>query len=127
MNLVKTYLDKDQYGGIGLFAAEFIAKGTNVWVQDDLDHVFSYEEMEQLPEPRKEEVLKFAYTEKGKYILCTDNARFYNHSFNPNVETIGQYEVAKIDIKVGEEMTCNYFKINDDYSRPIFEELKKQN
>lgn len=123
MNLVKTYIDKSNISGIGLFADEFIAKGTKVWHLDELDLIISYEKFEFLSEIEKEFIIKYAYTEKGNYILCSDNARFYNHSFNPNVESVGQYEVAKIDIQKGEEMTCDYFKINDDQSREIFKLL----
>lgn len=124
MMLVKTYLDKSSIEGTGLFAKEFIPAGTKVWHLDDEDEMFSYDEVEKLPDNKKEEVLKYSYCWKGKYILCAGNGRFFNHSFTPNTETDGEYEIAKFDIQAGEEMTCNYFHINDDYSRPIFTHLK---
>lgn len=123
MNLVKTYIDKSPIEGIGLFASEFIKEGTKVWVLNEFDKIFTYSEIKHLPSVFKEHVLKYAYTEDGNYILCGDNAIFYNHSKTPNVWSIGQFEIAKKDIQIGEEMTCDYFKINDDHSRDIFKLL----
>lgn len=125
MNLVKTYIDKSPIEGIGLFAAEFIPKGTVVWAMTENERFFTYDEVEKLDQPFKDHVLKYGYTENGKYILCCDTSIFYNHSANPNVVSDGEFEVSAKDIHEGEELTCNYFSINDDHSREIFKYLEK--
>lgn len=125
MLLIKNHIGISNISGIGLFSSEFIPKGSIIWQLDKLDQVFSYNEVEKLLDIHKEYILKYSYTEKGNYILCSDNAKYFNHSFNPNVETIDLYEISKRDIKIGEELTCDYFKINDDHSRPIFKQLQK--
>lgn len=124
MNTVKTYLEKSSIQGIGLFAAELIEKGTIVWELTQIDRVFTYAEVERMKQPYKDHVLKYGYTSKGKYILCGDNGIFYNHSNSPNTESLGEFEIANRDIQIGEELTCDYFKINDDHSREIFRLLK---
>jgi hypothetical protein len=45
-----------------------------------------------------------------KYIYCSDNAKYFNHSETPNIKDspAGQFSVAIRDIKAGEELTCNY-------------------
>ena len=42
MLLVKTYLDRSPIHGLGVFAAEFIRKGTRVWrFVESFDRVYS--------------------------------------------------------------------------------------
>lgn len=120
MLLVKTKIAPSKIAGIGLFADEHIPKGTLTWkFVPGFDLRFTKEELEKLPEIAQDFAKKYAYLSKdtGYYILCTDNARFYNHSDNPNtgrVElkgTLGEGgDIAIRDIKKGEEMTYNYWK-----------------
>lgn len=52
------------------------------------------------------------YKSKDKYILCTDDARFINHSKTPNTHGYygkkGDLTIATFDIKKGEELTEDY-------------------
>ena len=48
MNQIKTYIDRSGIEGIGLFAGEFIPKGTLIWKPSGLDQVFSKEQLENL-------------------------------------------------------------------------------
>jgi hypothetical protein len=42
-------------------------------------------------------------------VLCGDNAKFMNHSFEPNCDDVdGPYTVTKRDIATDEELTCDY-------------------
>jgi SET domain-containing protein len=47
-------------------------------------------------------------------VLCADNARFMNHADEPNTTrvhidgAIEDDDIATRDIRVGEEMTCDY-------------------
>jgi hypothetical protein len=46
----------------------------------------------------------------GLYVLCTDDARFYNHSDDPNTGpgASNDFDIAYRDIEVGEEILCDY-------------------
>jgi hypothetical protein len=49
----------------------------------------------------------------GKYVLCFDDGRFFNHSDSPNVidgltPDTAQSSIAVRDIFPGEELTCDY-------------------
>ncbi len=62
MLLIKTYLDtrKILHAGIGLFAGEFIPKGTIVWKFDEgIDMLFTDEEFSNAPETKKEQIIKY--------------------------------------------------------------------
>ena len=132
MILVKSKLDKSNIHGTGLFAEEFIAKGALVWKFDEkFDLVLTKEEVDQLSPAAKEQFLNYAYIGKksGKYILCSDDSRFFNHSLTPNVKCEVPENpdseddlvcIAVQDIKVGEELTCDYREFDDDPSDVVF-------
>ena len=100
--------------GYGVVATEFIPAGTITWVLDRLDREFSPAQMESL-EPLYQAILD-TYTfrdNKGRFILCWDNARYVNHSFNSNcLTTAYDFEVAIRDIHVGEQLTDDYGYLN---------------
>lgn len=113
MICVKTKLDKSDIAGIGLFADELIPQGTIVWKFEPLiDILLSKEEIGQLTKASQDQFYNYAYLDKkrGKYLLCGDDARFFNHSENPNChdEMLSDVTVASRDIQHGEEITCNY-------------------
>jgi SET domain-containing protein len=106
---VKTYIDKSSINGIGLFSLEFIPKETVVWDLDyGIDIIFSFI-------GENEFLNKYCYKDQETYILCVDDARFMNHSITPNTSNgIGNQTISNKDIQIGEEITCNYFEIDDD-------------
>ena len=55
-----------------------------------------------------------AYTDvvTGNFILCSDDAKYMNHSDTPNTRTEGHQTVATADIQPGQEITCNYFEFD---------------
>lgn len=115
MLLIKTKLDASGIHGIGLFADEFIREGTVIWRFDPLlDLRFDEKQIERLPEGSREQIQKYSYREKqsGLYVLCGDDARFFNHSENPNCfdfqDAQHDITVARRDIGAGEELTCDY-------------------
>lgn len=115
MMTIPTFVALSQIHGMGLFTYVDIHKGDTVWIFDDLvDQKFTeYEFLEMCEYCSYENYKKFhawAYFEKDVWILCGDNAKFFNHSDTPNIkETNGvMYSVAERDIKRGEELTCNY-------------------
>ncbi|MBI2056829.1 SET domain-containing protein [Candidatus Pacearchaeota archaeon] len=118
MLLVKTYLDKSKIQGIGLFADEFIPKGTLIWkFAPGFDFVLTKKDLDKLPEIAKVWVLHFGYYDanEGGYVICVDDARFFNHSENPNTDNPPEgWTVANKDIHKGEELTHNYFDFDPE-------------
>jgi len=106
------YISKDK--GYGVVATAFIPKGTITWVLDELDRVFSQNSIEKM-KPIFQNILD-TYTFRdhlGQYILCWDNARYVNHSFNSNCMTTAyDFEIAIRDIFPGEELTDDYGYLN---------------
>lgn len=100
--------------GYGVVAKEFIPKGTITWVMDKLDKEFTPEEVSQM-EPAYQSIIDiYAYrNHKGNLVLCWDNARFVNHSFNANcLSTAYDFEIAIRDIQAGEQLTDDYGYLN---------------
>lgn len=100
--------------GYGVIATKFIPKGTITWAFDKLDRSFTQAEYEGMEDVYKDILYKYCYRDnKGNYILCWDNSRFFNHSFNSNcISTAYNFELAVRDIKPGEEMTNDYGYLN---------------
>lgn len=100
--------------GYGVVANRLIPAGTITWVLDKLDREFSPKEVESL-EPLYQNILD-TYTfrnNKGNLILCWDNGRFVNHSFNSNcLTTAYDFEIAIRDILPGEQLTDDYGYLN---------------
>lgn len=100
--------------GHGVVATQFIPAGTITWVLDKLDQRFSPKQFENF-EPIYQNILEY-YTFRngdGKLILCWDNGRFVNHSFNSNcLSTAYDFEIAIRDIQPGEQLTDDYGYLN---------------
>ena len=112
MIVVPTYLEKSPIHGFGVFAREFIAKGTKVWEFHPLfDLVFTEEEFENLPPSVREEIEIHLYQPEpgGKLYYESTMGKYMNHSREPNVDfsEIG-VGVARRDIQPNEELTCDY-------------------
>ena len=100
--------------GFGVVATDFIPAGTITWVLDELDQEFSPLEFE-LMAPVYQTILEtYSYRNNlGNFILCWDNARFVNHSFNSNcLTTAYDFEIAIRDIEPGEQLTDDYGYLN---------------
>lgn len=120
---VKTKIGQSKIEGIGLFADQFIPKGTVTWKFDPkFDICFDLSEIKIMSELQKDLIIHFAYLSKrsGKYVYSIDNTRFTNHSINPNIaedENLSEGDaeictVATRDIQMGEEMTIDYRAID---------------
>ncbi len=123
MLLVKTRIDRSNFHGIGLFAAEFIPKGTMTWqYKPEFDLSYSKEIVQKMPVYARKRFLDYSYFDfdQKKYILCFDDQRFINHSSNPNIKSTPNSDVAIRDIKKGEELTCNY----EEYEKNWFKSRK---
>ncbi|MCF8461244.1 MAG: SET domain-containing protein [Flavobacteriales bacterium] len=100
--------------GYGVVATEFIPAGTITWVLDKLDREFSPKTFHSL-DPIYQDILDF-YTfrnAQGNFVLCWDNGRYVNHSFNSNcLTTAYDFEIAIRDIHPGEQLTDDYGYLN---------------
>lgn len=116
MLLVNVYVAKSSIHGLGVFAADPISAGTETWrfssgFDLDLDAKF----IENLRREFFNELMYFGYIDSklNRYILCSDDARYINHSETPNLSTdysLDKYgiDIAVRDIRAGEELTIDY-------------------
>lgn len=116
MLLVKTRLGLSKISGIGLYADSFIPKDTVIWrFIPKLDLKFNEKEYQAFKLKHNcERIDNYIYKSRmsGCYILCSDDARFINHSYEPNtIDTMDDIEgltIASKDIYPGEEITSDY-------------------
>ena len=100
--------------GYGVVATEFIPAGTITWVLDKLDREFSLNEFQAM-DPLYQNILDFYSfrNSHGNFVLCWDNGRYVNHSFNSNcLTTAYDFEIAIRDIHPGEQLTDDYGYLN---------------
>ena len=112
--------------GVGLFVKESVPKGTRVWeFTPGFDLELTKDQVIRLSEAAREQFLNYAYISKetGNYILCSDDARFFNHQKSPNVtcripsgtHIENALECFAIgDIAAGEEITTDYSEFDAD-------------
>jgi hypothetical protein len=103
--------------GLGVFAKKDIPKGTIVYTMDPLEVVISYKRKQSLPEAVNKILDKYSYIDARKrYILSWDQAKFVNHSCEPNTITSGYgFEIAIRDIAAGEQITDDYGLLNIEH------------
>lgn len=119
MILIKTKIGPSKIQGIGLFADQFIPKGTPTWkYHEKFDMGFTQEDVDNMSEEARKIFIWYAFYDydQNKYILCFDDQRFINHSSkNPNIESTVYADVALRDIEIGEELLCDYNKFDAHY------------
>lgn len=111
MLLVRTKLKSSSIHGLGVFAAEFIAKGTLVWKFDEgFDHQVSREYVQTLPKIAKDAIAHYSEFNNNGFYISGDDSRFINHSDNPNIKTVKEpYECFALhDIEISEELLEDY-------------------
>lgn len=118
---IPTYVEKSETNGLGLFAERDIEKGEVIWFYDpNGDLIFTKDEFEKIcsvmSEENREKFKNWAWRRGDCYLLCADNANFWNHSeTNPNCGgTSPNYTVALRNIKAGEELFENYKEYDED-------------
>lgn len=122
MLTIDTYLDRSTVHGIGVFAAEDVAKGQVVWRFNPVsDLEFSDEQWRALAAQTCAQsfkhIARYAYKENNRFYVCLDNAQFMNHdAVNHNV-TNNKFDntmTARTDIRKGQELICNYSEYCDE-------------
>jgi len=132
MLVVDTEVRPSKWGN-GLFAKQFIPKGSLVWVlHKGWDLEKTREEIAALNANSKATMQTYTFKSRRtqKYVYCVDNARFFNHNTSPNVTSVYTltpeqkaqltpqewaivdmeegFCVAAKDIEVGEELFTDY-------------------
>ena len=124
MLLVKTYLDKSRIHGLGVFAGEFIPKGTKIWrFVIGFDRYYSRKQFTKLPKPAKDFIKLHGYQWKNEILLSMDHDTFMNHSDDPNTYFHNGYVIARRDIRKGDEITNDYHAFEASFCAAF---LKKQ-
>ena len=108
MLLIPTYLAESKIAGagLGLFCKEFVPADTAVWTFHlGFDYI-----VEELPENEvlRNFVLKYGYlpvTGESGWVMCADDARFFNHSDNPTCLDFGDTTTARFDLAPNTELT----------------------
>jgi len=109
MLLVKTYLDKSPIHGVGVFAGEFIRKGTKIWrFVKGFDRFYSPKEFARLPKPARDFIKQHGYRVDGEILFTVDHDRHMNHSNDPNTYLHNGYAIARCNIRKGLEITNDY-------------------
>jgi uncharacterized protein len=109
MLLVKTYLNKSKVHGLGVFAGQFIRKGTKIWrFVYGFDRFYTRKRLAKLPKPARDYINLHGYQWKNEILLSMDYDTFMNHSENPNTDFYNGYVVARSNIRKGEEITNDY-------------------
>ena len=111
MLCVPTFVAPSPIQGVGLFTATPLRRGTVIWeFSPDVDWKIPAVDLTRFPDPYRAWLLRYLYREPdGTYVLCGDNGKYMNHSFDPNCDDgNGPETIAKRDIAEGEELTCDY-------------------
>ncbi len=112
--------------GIGLFADQFVPKGAPVWkFMPGFDLKVPKESVAALSDVARAQFLNYAYLSEqtpGSYVLCFDDARFFNHADEANTlltypagEDQEGINIAVRDILPGEELTDDYRSFDGDF------------
>ena len=119
MLLVPTELRPSPIHGMGVFVTAPVGKGTIVWRFDArIDRVFTAAERDALPELNQAFLKTYAilHRETGLWMLCGDDARFFNHADNPTTASLGigfGDDIAAYNLVPGTELTTDYRTICD--------------
>lgn len=120
MFLIKTRLAPSPTHWIGVFADEEIKKWTVVReVNPSIDQEIHPVQMGALPEHVRDNLMNYAFSIGGTYILLAGDDRFTNHSFSPTTGDVTDpitnitQNVALTDLHVWDEITDDYTKYMD--------------
>ncbi|HWY10449.1 MAG TPA: SET domain-containing protein [Bacteroidia bacterium] len=128
MLIKNTVVKRSRGRGMGLFANVNIKKGEKYWIRDEkFDKPIPLSEFKSYKKIARDYIIHYGFQEKSKnWYLCSDNARFTNHSPKPNTENIFdnkgrlQYAIATKDIKKDKEIFCEYGKLCLTYrNKPV--------
>ena len=114
MIIVDHFVATSKIHGLGVFISKPIAAGTMVWRFDlRFDTELTHEFVVALTPEDAEIIYHHAeYIEdRNIFRLGNDADIFMNHSNSPTLIDQGDVMIAKRDLKVGDELTCDYSKV----------------
>lgn len=123
MLLVKTRIGPSQVHGNGVFAEEFIPKGTVIWrFVQGFDEALTYSHFMELPNEERLSRMRCGYVSRftGMVITAGDNYVCTNHSHQPNIGVSPNWEapegcdIALRDVQPGEELLFDYCWFGED-------------
>jgi len=127
MLLVKTYLARSTIHGLGVFAGEYIRKGTKVWrFVDGFDRAYSPKAFARLPKAARDYIKHHGYRVDGEILLTVDHDHHINHSEDPNTYWRNGYIVARRSIRKGQEITNDYYDFDPDFCARFLKKKKRQ-
>ena len=120
MMLVRSYAARSAIEGLGVFAGEFIPKGTMLWGLDPKFDLFITPEVYEALAPHMQDFVdcySYPHLERpGIRIVDCDHGKFMNHNERPNTDfTVFDRGYAVVDIAKGEEISCNYFEFDPSF------------
>jgi SET domain-containing protein len=124
--LIEHYVAPSSIHGLGVFAANFVPKGTKVWMfHAAVDRVIPVSELAGLPDHVMERLEAHSeyLPECNSLRVSADGDYYMNHSDDPNLVDQGDEVFASRDIMSGEELVCDYRALlvpgfNPDICRP---------
>lgn len=113
MMTVRCYLAPSLIEGLGVYTSVPIQRGSEVWrYNPDFDLSYPIAKIATAPDHIREFMDRYTYVnpfDPTKVILDADEARFMNHSDNPNVDFSSDISGRALrDIEIDEELTCDY-------------------
>lgn len=103
---VPTFLAESPISGLGLFAKADIESGAVIW---EFTPGFDAVVVPPLLGVRADFVRRYGYSRDGReFVICIDDARYINHSAEPNTSGKSGKTIAARLIRAGEEITEDY-------------------
>lgn len=126
MLLVKTYLGKSRIHGLGVFAGEFIRKGTKIWRWvEGFDRAYTPKQFARLPKPARDYIRHHGYRADGEILIGMDHDHHMNHSENANTFWKNGYVIARRDIRKGVEITNDYHDFDAAFCAAFLKKKKR--
>jgi SET domain-containing protein len=119
--MIKTFVAASEIQGLGVFAAEFVPEGAELWVLNPKFDILIYPvEIDNLLPHMLDYVQRYSYPHlelEGVRVLDCDDGKFMNHSERPNTDfRVFDRGYALTDIAAGEEITCNYYEFDPAFT-----------
>ncbi|BAQ16540.1 SET domain-containing protein [Methyloceanibacter caenitepidi] len=113
MLLISTYVGLSSIEGLGVFADEFVPRGTLIWLYNPkFDILVGDTDVDALPPHMQNYIARYSYPHlerPGFRVIDVDNGKYMNHSRTPNTDfRLFDRGFALTDIAQGDEITCNY-------------------
>lgn len=111
MLLIRHFIAPGPIHGLGCFSSVKVNKGERVWeFHPVIDRIIPLADLSTLPDHVAETVQMHAefLPDAGIFRLAADGDFFVNHADDPNLEDFGDWMVARRDIEIGDEITCDY-------------------